>query len=163
MHRMRYVRTVADHLRKRWRLEYLVTLNAHHSGQSRPVQCGDVVFVMGGGRKPFWQTARVVQLIPGRDGKHRVAMIDTGGTTTLRPIEKLVPMEVVSKPDVEDGSTDNPPTPTQQQVVREVQTSPVTRRTRTRVVHAPSRLNLLEVENDMNIFGNFLTSGRTPP
>ena len=141
-HRMRYVRTVADHLRKRWRQEYLVTLNAHHSGQSRPVQCGDVVFVMDGGRKQFWRMARVVQLLPGRDGKHRVAMIDTGGATTLRPIKKLVPMEVVSKSDDEDGSTDNPPAPTQQQVVPEVQTSPVTRRTRTRVVHAPSRLNL---------------------
>ena len=141
-HRMRYVRTVADHLRKRWRQEYLVTLNAHHSGQSRPVQCGDVVFVMDGGRKQFWRMARVVQLLPGRDGKHRVAMIDTGSATTLRPIKKLVPMEVVSKPEVEDGSTDNPPAPTQQQVFPEVQTSPVTRRTRTRVVHAPSRLNL---------------------
>ena len=100
------------------------------------------MFVMDGGRKQFWRMARVVQLLPGRDGQHRVAMIDTGGATTLRPIKKLVPMEVVSKPDDEDGSTDNPPAPTQQQVVPEVQTSPVTRRTRTRVVHAPSRLNL---------------------
>ena len=85
-YRMRYIRRVADHLRRRWRQEYLVTLNTHHSGQSWPVQCGDVVFVMDGGRKQFWRTARVVQLFPEKDGNHRVSMIDTGGATTLRPI-----------------------------------------------------------------------------
>ena len=138
--RMRYVRTVADHLQQRWRREYLVTLNAHHAGQSRPVLAGDVVYVMDAGRKQSWKCARVVRLLPGKDNRSRVAMIDTGrGSTTLRPIRRLVPLEVVRVSDPEPQAAE-PPAVTfeDEQAPEEV----AGRRTRTRIIHAPSRLNL---------------------
>ena len=138
--RMRYIKTVGEHLKQRWTREYLVTLNRYHAGSSRPLKQGDIVFVMDDGKRQSWRLARVVQLYSGKDGKCRVASIRTSsGTTTLRPIRKLVPMEVG-----EDSATTQAEDPDQTvsssgQLTAQ---SALPVRTRTRVITAPRRLNL---------------------
>ena len=46
----------------------------------------------------FWRLARVEQLLPGKDGKIRSAVVKLGGgnASTRRPIEQLIPIEVKS-------------------------------------------------------------------
>lgn len=49
--------------------------------------------------RAFWRLARVEELLPGKDGKTRSAIIKLGGgnlSTTRRPIELLIPIEVKS-------------------------------------------------------------------
>ena len=92
--RMRYVRTIAEHLRQRWRPAYLVMLNCHHPSKSRPITEGDIVFIV--------DTAIL-------------ACIHVNGPG--RPIDQATA-----------------PAPVQ-----------IERRTRTRTVHAPQRLNLLQL------------------
>ena len=135
--RVHYIRSVCEHFKRRWTREYLVTLNTYRSqgGQSRPVQQGDVVFVIDEGKRQAWKLARVTKLFACKDGKYRVASISTGGpNSTLRPIKRLVPLEVVDE--TVTGTGDPAPTSTAEQAEQAVT------RTRTRLVTAPKRLNL---------------------
>ena len=44
-----------------------------------------------------WKLGRVLELYQGADGKRRVARLPIGGASTMiRPIRRLVPLEVVS-------------------------------------------------------------------
>ena len=71
--RMRYVRTVGEHLRQRWAREYLVTLNEYHAGRSRPLKQRHVVFLVDDRTRQSWHLAPVLTLYPGKDGKSHVA------------------------------------------------------------------------------------------
>ncbi|GBO46939.1 hypothetical protein AVEN_177282-1, partial [Araneus ventricosus] len=42
----------------------------------------------------YWPLAKVMKLIPGRDGRVRVVEVSTGGGSFLRPIQRLYPLEV---------------------------------------------------------------------
>ena len=61
---------------------------------------GDIVIVKGDSTpRAFWRLARVEQLLPGKDGKIRSAIIKLGGGnsgSTRRPIELPIPIEVKS-------------------------------------------------------------------
>ena len=98
--RMRYVRTVGEHLRQRWTCEYLVTLKRYHAGRSRPLKQEEVVFIVDDGKWQSWRLARVLTFYAGKDGKSRVALIRTSsGAKMLHPIRKLVPMELAEEVD----------------------------------------------------------------
>jgi hypothetical protein len=75
-----------------------VKSKANGSGSS--ISQGDVVIVKNESTpRAFWRLARVEQLLPGKDGKIRSAVIKPGGgnaSTTRRPIELLIPIEVKS-------------------------------------------------------------------
>ena len=73
---------------------------------SRRLAVGDVVFVLDDTkRKQFWHLGRTVELFPGRDGKRCVAKAKLSTSTLLRPIQRLVPLEVYSQ-DVASGPAD---------------------------------------------------------
>lgn len=80
---------------KRWSVDYL------HRLQHRPkwkknkqdLSVGDLVLVLAEDRPPLnWPLARIVELIPGRDGKCRAAKIKTSDGVYTRPIVKLAPL-----------------------------------------------------------------------
>ena len=104
--RLRYLSRTLEHVKNRWEVEYLSQLNKHQQTMSRPLAVGDVVFVLDDTkRKQFWRLGRIMELFPGRDGKRRVAKVKLSNSTLLRPIQRLVPLEVSSQ-DVAPGLAD---------------------------------------------------------
>jgi len=56
---------------------------------------GDIVFVGADDRRRLqWPMARIVDLIPGRDGVVRTAKVKTQNGILLRPVQRLFPLEV---------------------------------------------------------------------
>jgi len=47
-------------------------------------------------RRLHWSMAKIIELIPGRDGTVRVARVKTQHGTLLRPLQRLYPLEVSS-------------------------------------------------------------------
>ncbi|GBN21040.1 hypothetical protein AVEN_75945-1 [Araneus ventricosus] len=45
-------------------------------------------------KRIYWPLAKVMKLIPSRDGRVRVVEVSTGGGSFLRPIQRLYPLEV---------------------------------------------------------------------
>ena len=83
----------------RWRHEYLTSLREHHRTSGTNVQSvknGDVVIVHDDTPRMMWKLAVIEELIVGRDGLTRAAMIKTANGTTSRPIAKLYPLELAS-------------------------------------------------------------------
>ncbi|GFS48417.1 integrase catalytic domain-containing protein [Trichonephila clavipes] len=74
--RIRHVQTIREQLRKRFRIEYLGQLReqTQHHRKLRPLTVGEVVVVENSLKnRTLWSLARVIQLIPGKDGHVRVA------------------------------------------------------------------------------------------
>ena len=104
--RMKYLNIVHNHFWKRWQLEYLLELREshrqQHAGSNRDdvttINTGDVVLLHEAKPRAFWRLARVKQLITGRDGRVRAAILavpsGNGQTSTFqRPIQLLYPLE----------------------------------------------------------------------
>ena len=158
--RFSYIINVKEHLRKRWREQYLVGLSSYQSAQARPIKAGEVVLVVDDKKKRhLWRLGRVIELFAGRDGKSRVARVKVGNSTMLRAIPRLVPLEVASEPEqvasepevpIEqlantpaDEQSDPVSTPASPDVGQpaEPRESPCLRRSR-RAVRIPARLDL---------------------
>ena len=104
--RLKHLSTVLDKFWRRWKSEYLLELRESHrynSGNSteRSISVGDIVVVHNDDKpRGFWRLARVEDLITGRDGQVRGAVLrvhskNNHSTTTLRrPIQRLYPLEV---------------------------------------------------------------------
>ena len=102
--RMRHLNVVLNQFWKRWSREYLLELresHRHQAGTDGPVAvaAGDVVLVQEDKPRAFWKLAQVKELISGRDGKVRGAILavssEKGRTTILqRPIQLLYPLEI---------------------------------------------------------------------
>ncbi|GFX25730.1 uncharacterized protein TNCV_4337141 [Trichonephila clavipes] len=84
------------------------------SGISRPVEEfsksrkedvikeGDIVLIGDtNSKRIYWPLAKVIKLIPGRDGRVRVVEVSTSSGSFLRPIQRLYPLEV-SETDISD-------------------------------------------------------------
>ena len=87
---------LSDAVWNRWLKEYFPTLNKRSKwfAESKPVQVGDLVYVAEGTRRT-WLRGIVQQVIMGRDGRIRQAVVRTaGGKELKRPIVKLAVMEV---------------------------------------------------------------------
>lgn len=119
--RARYLNSVINHFWKRWSREYLLELrdaHRHHNNNTltAPVKPGDVVVVHDEGHpRAFWKLARVKELIVGRDGQPRGAVLrlprKSGQQTTLqRPLQLIHPLEFPagSQPPTDESHDDNP-------------------------------------------------------
>lgn len=87
---------LSDAIWKRWLKEYFPTLNKRSKwfSDGKPVQVGDLVYVAEGSRRT-WMRGKVMQVITGKDGRVRQAIIRTAGDKELkRPVAKLAVMEV---------------------------------------------------------------------
>ncbi|GFT21338.1 integrase catalytic domain-containing protein [Trichonephila clavipes] len=84
-------------LRERFRKEYLGQLVQHHRQhpQSSNIQVGDIVLIGNDVKKRLqWPLARVIELIPGKDGLVRTVRVKTQHSILVRPIQRIFPLEV---------------------------------------------------------------------
>ncbi|GFV93189.1 integrase catalytic domain-containing protein [Trichonephila clavipes] len=75
----------ANHFRKRLRFR----------AKSSNIQVGDIVLIGDDWKKRLqWPLARVIKLIPGKDGLVRIVKLKTQSCTLIRPIQRVFPLEV---------------------------------------------------------------------
>ncbi|XP_062704139.1 uncharacterized protein LOC134286530 [Aedes albopictus] len=81
---------------RRWIREYLPTLTKRPKwcGEVDPIAEGQLVLVVGEGRRNEWTRGRVVQAIKGTDGRIRQAIIQTAKGLVRRPVARLAVLEV---------------------------------------------------------------------
>ncbi|GFU41995.1 integrase catalytic domain-containing protein [Trichonephila clavipes] len=95
--RIRHAQTIREQLRKRFRVEYLGQLReqTQHHRKLRPLTVGEVVVVENSLKnRTLWSLARVIQLIPGKDGHVRVARVKTETGELVRPVKRLYNLEL---------------------------------------------------------------------
>ena len=106
----RHHRHVLRQLTNQWRREYLIELRERSQVKSkgsnnRPIAIGDLVLLKNDSTsRAFWKLGKVEELIPGRDGNVRAAVVkvgsDSGHVSHLRRVvQKLVPIEVKVQPE----------------------------------------------------------------
>ena len=81
----------------------------------RPVQCGDIVYVYDEKiKRQLWNTGRIKELLPGRDGQVRSAIVRTMDKSKkpvnlIRPVQKLIPLEVaVTESSMKEETVEEP-------------------------------------------------------
>lgn len=97
--RIKYRQALQKDLRKRFRSEYLGLLTQRPNGKQcqRSIAVGDIVLVGADNKKRInWPLGRVIELIPGKDGKVRLLKLQTSHSQILRPIQRIYPLEVSS-------------------------------------------------------------------
>ncbi|GFU03729.1 integrase catalytic domain-containing protein [Trichonephila clavipes] len=101
--RFLYRQRIRQELRKRFRLEYLGQLKSFSKSRKEDViKEGDIVLIVDtNSKRIYWPLAKVIKLIPGRDGRVRVVEVSTSSGSFLRPIQRLYPLEV-SGTDISD-------------------------------------------------------------
>ena len=93
--RWRKVQEIISQVWRRWLQEYLPLLSRRPKWTEvvKDLKEDDVVLVLDSklprGR---WPLGRIIETYPGRDGHTRVAKIQCGASTVVRPIHKLVPL-----------------------------------------------------------------------
>ena len=90
-------------LKQRFRNEYLSQLVQRNKEKKVQVpEIGDIVLVGDDDKKRIhWPLAKIIELLPGKDGVVRVVRIKTQTGQLVRPIQKLYPLEVSKPKDVE--------------------------------------------------------------
>uniref|UniRef100_A0A1X7TB09 DUF5641 domain-containing protein n=1 Tax=Amphimedon queenslandica TaxID=400682 RepID=A0A1X7TB09_AMPQE len=104
--RMEFLNCQLTHFWNRWRKEYLLELREAHRIHLRNssgrywIQVGDIVVIHSDEKKRgFWSTGCVEELLTGRDGNVRAAVVRVYAGLRLskllkRPIQRLFPIEV---------------------------------------------------------------------
>ncbi|GFU96942.1 DUF5641 domain-containing protein [Trichonephila clavipes] len=103
--RIKYRSKLLKDLRQRFTNEYLSQLiQKHNEKESRDPQIGEVVLVGDDNKKRlFWALAKIIELIPGRDGKIRTVRLKTEHGKILRPIQRIYPLEIRSNENLQRG------------------------------------------------------------
>lgn len=99
---------ILEDLRKRFRIEYLgqLLLKNGKKKETRKIKIGDVVLIGDDThRRIDWPLARVVDVIPGRDGQERVFVLKTKKGLVKRPTQRVYPLEI-EQGESEDFSKD---------------------------------------------------------
>ncbi|KAJ8948627.1 hypothetical protein NQ318_022692 [Aromia moschata] len=77
---------------KRWRLEYLTSLQARQRWvtPATPIKCGTIVLLELPNSPPLrWPLGIIIETFPGKDGQVRVVSVKTKSGTYKRPVVKL--------------------------------------------------------------------------
>ena len=107
--RLKYHRHLLGQITRRWRSEYLTSLReqaakgSNARGVNAKLKVSDIVILKNDSvTRAFWKLGKVEELLPGRDGVVRAAVITVSrGTSSSnqrlrRPIQHLIPIEVKS-------------------------------------------------------------------
>ncbi|UYV64985.1 hypothetical protein LAZ67_3002655 [Cordylochernes scorpioides] len=88
--------------KQRFRKEYLgLLVQKGKEGSEFTLRIGEIVLIGNEDQKRIdWPMAKIEELIPGRDGKIRVARVKTKRGMLMRPIQKIYPLEVTSEEDM---------------------------------------------------------------
>ncbi|GFS92139.1 integrase catalytic domain-containing protein [Trichonephila clavipes] len=91
----RYYRYLSD-LRQRFRKEYLSELiQKQNDNRVREPRIGEMVLIGNDNKKRLsWPIAKIIELIPGRDGEIRTVRLKTQHGTVIRPVQRIFPLEV---------------------------------------------------------------------
>ena len=95
--RWRKVQHLVSMVWQRWLKEYLPMLTARPKWYdvAKNLKIGDVVLLVQPGlSRGNWPLGRIVDVFPGKDGHTRVAKVQCGKKTFVRPIHKLVPLDI---------------------------------------------------------------------
>lgn len=94
---------VADELWKRWLKEYLPSLNLRMKwlDDTKSMKVGNLVFIADDHNRNGWIRGKVDEIISGKDGRIRQAVVRTSNGVYRRPVSKLALIEIgsVSNPD----------------------------------------------------------------
>ncbi|GFQ91993.1 integrase catalytic domain-containing protein [Trichonephila clavata] len=96
--RIRHVQAIREQLKKRFRIEYLGQLReqTQRHRKSRPLTVGDVDVLENNLKNPtLWSLARIIELIPGKDGHVRVARVRTETGELVRPVQRLYNLKLL--------------------------------------------------------------------
>ena len=104
--RAKYIITVLDHFKKRWKTAYLTSIREktreHGKPLSKSVNIGDIVHISKDKTpRQFWRIGRIEKLLTGRDNLVRaVELITLDKAKNIirlkRPLKKLFPLELSS-------------------------------------------------------------------
>ncbi|GFY69119.1 integrase catalytic domain-containing protein, partial [Trichonephila inaurata madagascariensis] len=97
-----YRQRVKQDLRKRFRTEYLGHLrqSSKFDKNQKPLQIGDIVLVSSDNTKRIeWPLAKVMEY-PSKDGSIRLVKVKMKSGEFLRPVLRLIPLEVTQKVDL---------------------------------------------------------------
>ncbi|XP_038117142.1 uncharacterized protein LOC119769264 [Culex quinquefasciatus] len=100
---------LAGKMWERWSKEYLPSLNRRPKWfeDRKPLEAGDLVFVVDGKNRKSWVRGRVVEVVSGSDGRVRQADVRTAdGKVNRRAVVNLAVLEI------RDGKSDAPEGPT---------------------------------------------------
>lgn len=94
--RVRYRQELRDRLKDRFHEEYIRCLVGRPREISKSqIKEGEIVLVGSENlKRTFWPLGKVVEVLPGKDGVHRVAKVQLAQGMLLRPFQKLFPLEV---------------------------------------------------------------------
>ena len=95
--RWRRIQELVRHFWSRWLQEWVPTLNTRRKWyrEQRDVRVGDVMLVVSTDTpRGKWPLGRVLEVYPRKDGHVRVAKIQVGKGTLMRPVTKLCPLEL---------------------------------------------------------------------
>ena len=94
--RWRRVQVMTEQFWKRWRQEYLPMLSVRQkwNKEMRNMRSGDLVLIMEkDSPREKWKLGRVTAILPGKDGRVRVAKVKTPTGEIVRPVAKLCLLE----------------------------------------------------------------------
>ncbi|GFT38726.1 DUF5641 domain-containing protein [Nephila pilipes] len=94
--RMKYRIKLLSDLRQRFRKEYLSELiQKQNDNPVREPRVGEVVLIGDDNKKRlFWPIAKIIELIPGRDGEIRTVRLKTQHGSVIRPVQRIFPLEI---------------------------------------------------------------------
>ena len=98
--RWRLIQDLVKLFWKRWREEFLSTLNTRKKWREAKdnLKVGDVVLVVDqNAPRGEWRLGRVEEVFPGQDGQVRVVQVSTKGQKLIRPITRLCPLNVAGQ------------------------------------------------------------------
>lgn len=91
-----HVQEALDRMWKRWIREYLPTISRRTKWfkESKPLQTGDLVIIVDEGVRNSWVRGKVLRTYPGKDGRVRVADVQTSGGVLQRAAAKLAVLDI---------------------------------------------------------------------
>ncbi|GFY76563.1 DUF5641 domain-containing protein [Trichonephila inaurata madagascariensis] len=94
--RMKYRIKLSRDLRQRFRKEYLGELiQKQNDIRVREPRVGEMLLIGNDNKKRLsWPIAKIIELIPGRDGEIRTVWLKTQLGTVIRPVQRIFPLEV---------------------------------------------------------------------
>ncbi|GFT21924.1 integrase catalytic domain-containing protein [Nephila pilipes] len=118
--RCKYIHRLRQTLRSQFRSQYLGQLRQQSITiyNTQPIKVDEIVLLEDNNkRRLYWNLARVLKVIPGRDGQIRLALIKTENSELLRPVQRLYRLEL-ENPVVKTGDEPIPLTTSSGRVVK---------------------------------------------
>ncbi|GFW04093.1 putative RNA-directed DNA polymerase from transposon X-element [Trichonephila clavipes] len=95
--RVKFRARLLKDLRGRFRKEYLGLLVQKAHKTTRALKVGEIVLIENPNKKRlYWPLGKVIELIPGRDGKVRTLKLRCSNSEIICPIQRVFPLEIQS-------------------------------------------------------------------